>query len=259
ARETSNRIILRDPTAIEHHGPLLFHLMAADARDGDGISVRERGRQVSAWLQRRNEILNEQRMEHPHGWDIDDRDIAAQTEAILRIAGSQYAVGRVRLWRPKSIALRVATILSCKLITTGEASLVERCLTEAPITTPWDLFLLIPLALAGRDVDVARLEAGLVRLLRRGLIRLDQLKDAWSDGNTSAEYFDMILTACEVIIARAGDRACTVPILERFADRELRRRDRLYTSRVVSIGLDHGVGHFRPLSLTRQRRLLAYH
>src|SRR5215510_13226153 len=24
-------------------------------------------------------------------------------------------------------------------------------------------------------------------------------------------------------------------------------------------GLDHGVGHFRPLSLTRQRRLLAYH
>ena len=24
-------------------------------------------------------------------------------------------------------------------------------------------------------------------------------------------------------------------------------------------GLDHGVGHFRPLSLTRQRHLLAYH
>ena len=25
------------------------------------------------------------------------------------------------------------------------------------------------------------------------------------------------------------------------------------------LGLDHGVGHFRPFSLTRQRRLLAYH
>jgi len=24
-------------------------------------------------------------------------------------------------------------------------------------------------------------------------------------------------------------------------------------------GLDHGVGHFRPLSITRQRHLLAYH
>jgi hypothetical protein len=26
-----------------------------------------------------------------------------------------------------------------------------------------------------------------------------------------------------------------------------------------SEGLDHGVGHFRPLSITRQRHLLAYH
>ena len=79
------------------------------------------------------------RAEHPHGWDINDRDIAAQTEAILRIAGPQHAVGSVRQWRPKSIALRVATILSCKLITMGEAPLVERCLTEALITTPWDI------------------------------------------------------------------------------------------------------------------------
>jgi hypothetical protein len=70
----------------------------------------------------------------------------------------------------------------------GEATVVERCLTETPITTPWDLLLLTPLALASRDVDVARLEAGLVSLHRHGLIRLNQLKDAWSDGNTSAEY-----------------------------------------------------------------------
>ena len=25
------------------------------------------------------------------------------------------------------------------------------------------------------------------------------------------------------------------------------------------VGLDHGVGHFRPLRITRQRHLLAYH
>ena len=30
------------------------------------------------------------------------------------------------------------------------------------------------------------------------------------------------------------------------------------TSR-ANLGLDHGVGHFRPLSITRQRHLLAYH
>ena len=169
----------------------------------------------------------------PHGWSINDRDIAAETEAILRIAGPQHAVDSVRRWHPKSIALRVASILSCKLITAGEAALVERCLTEAHIPTPWDLFLLTPLALAGKEVDLSRLESSLVSLLRHRLIRLDQLKDTWSDDNTSAEYLDMILTACEVIVARGGNRACMIPVLERFADRELRRRDRLFTSQVA--------------------------
>src|SRR5712691_11459599 len=30
-------------------------------------------------------------------------------------------------------------------------------------------------------------------------------------------------------------------------------------SKLQTVGLDHGVGHFRPLSITRQRHLLAYH
>jgi hypothetical protein len=29
--------------------------------------------------------------------------------------------------------------------------------------------------------------------------------------------------------------------------------------RHLFVGLDHGVGHFRPLSITRQRHLLVYH
>ena len=35
--------------------------------------------------------------------------------------------------------------------------------------------------------------------------------------------------------------------------------DRLISLVSILTGLDHGVGHFRPFSLTRQRRLLAYH
>jgi hypothetical protein len=79
------------PDEIEHHGPLLFHLMATDARAENAISVREGYRQVRAWLQRRHEHFQEQRTEHPssvpHGWSINDHDIAADTEAVLRIAG----------------------------------------------------------------------------------------------------------------------------------------------------------------------------
>jgi hypothetical protein len=239
ARDTSSRVILRAPDEIEHHGPLLFHLMAADARDEDGISVREGDRQVRAWLQRRTENFEEQRNKHPRsepqGWSINDRDIAAQTEAVLRIAGPQPAIDNVLRWRPRSVALRVASILSFKLIIAGEDALVERCITEVNISTPWDLFLLTPLALAGKEVDVSRLESSLASLLRHRLIRLDKLQDTWSDYNATAEYLDMILTACEVIAARGGNRAYIVPVLECFADQELRRRDRLFTSQIARI------------------------
>ena len=241
ARDTSRRIVLRDPNEIEHHGPLLFRLMAADARHGDDISVREGYRQVLAWLKRRNENFKEQRREHANaplqGWDINDRDIAAETEAMLRIAGAQHAVERLRRWRPRSVALRIASSLSRKLIMAGEADLVERCITEAEIPAPWDLFLLTPLALAGRQVDLTRLESSLACLLGRRLIRLDILKDSRRDEKVTAQYVDMILTACEVLIARGGDRACVVPILERIANRELRRRNQLFTFQVALIDL----------------------
>jgi hypothetical protein len=85
ARETASRIILRDPEVIEHHGPLLFHLMAVDAYDGDGISVREGARQVNAWLQRRNEIFNEQTTEHRE-------KLASSNVASLRLPSRRHGI-----------------------------------------------------------------------------------------------------------------------------------------------------------------------
>ena len=239
ARDRSSRVVLRNPNEIEHHGPLLFHLMAADARDGSAISVREGHRQVLAWLKRRNENFEEQRREYqnsePQGWSINDRDIAAEIEAVLRIAGSRHAVQRVLQWRPRTVALRVASILSLKLIISGEAALVERCITEAKIPTPWALFLLIPLALAGKEVDLARLESSVASLLRRGLIPVDSLRDTLSDDNPTAEYLDTILTTCEVVVTRGGDPTRVAPVLQQFTHPDLRRRDRLFTSQVSLI------------------------
>src|SRR5581483_6178594 len=170
ARDTSSRIVLRDAHQIMSHGPLLFHLMAADAQNGDDIAVREGYRQLGAWLQRRKEEFREQKRRHPHsspqGWSIDDDDIAAETEAALRIAGPRKAVAALLRWRPKATALRVASLLSFKLITSGDEDLVRLCLTEGGISTPWDLFLLTPLALAGKQIDLSRLEASLACLVR---------------------------------------------------------------------------------------------
>ena len=238
ARDTSSRIVLRDPNEIENHGPLLLHLMAADAQAGDAISVREGSRQADAWMRRRTDHFDEQKKTHPHsqpqGWSIKDHDIAAETEAVLRIEGPRRAVDRLLRWRPRPIALRVASALARKLITSGEAALVERCITEAGIRAPWDLFLLTPLALGGREVDPSRLEASLAMLLRHRLIRLQHLPDAWSE-NRAADYLDTILTACEIVVARGGEHSAVVPVLQVFANPEQRRRDRIFTSQVFLI------------------------
>lgn len=240
ARDTSSRIILRDPDEIENHGRLLFHLMAADALAGDGISVREGQRQVWAWMQRRDKSYKEQLREHPRirpqGWPIDYQEIAAQTESMLRIAGPRAAVESLMRWTPRPIALRIASILSFKLIISGETNLLRDCITQGLVVSPWDIFLLTPLALSGENVDLQSLEAGVTRILRRGLINIDKMKDRFVNGdNGDVEYLEIILIACETFIARGGDRGRVVPVLERIADRESRRRDRLFTSQASLI------------------------
>jgi hypothetical protein len=241
ARDTSGRIVLRDPEQIENHGPLLFHLMAADTRDGDGISAREGYRQLRAWMQRRSENFKEQKEKHPyshpHGWDIHARDIAAEIEVALRMGDPQAAVNTLLRWKPKPVALQVASLLTHKLIVSGDEELVERCVTERAVTAPWALFLLTPLALAGKDVDLAILEESLAALLRRRLIRIDKLRDTWQEDNPGADYLEAILVACEVIISRGGNNAKVIPVLQRLANPEVRRRDRLYTSQVSLIDL----------------------
>jgi hypothetical protein len=235
ARDTSSRDILRDPTAIEHHGPLLFHLMSTDAHKKNSISVREGHRLVHAWMQRRKREFEEQEKKHPNashqGWDISIRDIMAETEAILRTTNPREALNFLLRWRPKNIAAQVALNLSSNLIISGENNLVKQCLDEVG-GSPWNIFLLVPLALAGDDVDLSQIETSLVRMLRRGLISPELLRDVRSDKNVSAEMLDVIVTACEIIISRGGDAERIIPILSQIAGQDVRRSDKLYDSQI---------------------------
>ena len=239
AQDTSGRIILRDPDEIKNHGPLLFHLMATDARNNDNIAVRERHRQVRAWLQSRNDAFREQKKRHPaaqqHGWTITHHDIAAETEAMLHSKGPRHAFSALRRWHPKTIALNVASTLSVKLIISGHQELVKQCINEVKIPSPWDIFLLAPLSLAGGNIDPSRFESGLDKLQRRRLTRLDTLKDIWGDEKPDTDYFDVIITACEVVAAHGGDLEYIRPVLEQIADRDVRRWDRLHSFRISTI------------------------
>jgi len=239
ARDTTSRTILRDPEQIENHGSLLFQMMAVDGRKRDPISARETYRQARAWMERRAESLKEQERENPHiqpqGWHISSSDIAGSIEAILRIAGPRAAVDELFSWIPRTVALRVGAILPARLIISGDADL-EQCVKE--IHPPWDLLLFVPLALSGRDVDMSRVLHSLEKLHRRGLIRLEMLREPRNDGtNFAAVYLETALSACELVIARGGDFNAVMPILNIFADPELRRVDRLATYQQKLINL----------------------
>jgi len=242
ARDTSSRMILRDPDLVEIHGSLLFHFMAADAVRGDGISVREGLRQVQAWLQRREQDARDQQADNPqvdpHRWSIDSDDVAAETEAILRISGPQRAVKSLRRWRPRALSLGVVQTLAAKLMASGDHKLLERCIAEGAVSTPWDLLLLVPLALGGKDVDLERLRSSLATMLRRGLIRVHLLDEGWREDNPFGDYLETVATACEIIAFRGGDTSGTVvSVLERFAESRFRQTDRLHTSQIRLIDL----------------------
>lgn len=241
ARDTASRLILRDASLIEVHGPLLFHFMAADAVSGDGISVREGSRQVRAWLQRRDQDGKDQKAANPesdpHRWSIDADDVAAEVEAILRIAGPQAAVARLKTWRPRALGLDVVLPMALRLVAAGDYEVLERSIAEGAVSTPWDLLLLVPLALAGRKIDVSGIRTSLATLLRRGLIRVERLDEMWREENSVGDYLDTIVTACEILALHGDTSGTLVSVLQGFAEPRIRRADRLHTSQVRLIDL----------------------
>jgi hypothetical protein len=116
-RDSAVRLILLDAKELEHHGPLLFHLMLEDARAGNLIAAREDYRQLRAWLSRRNDELAEQRAQgqRQDSWTIAHRDVVAQVEAVLLTMGAKAAVATLRSWRPRDLGASVARILVPRL------------------------------------------------------------------------------------------------------------------------------------------------
>ena len=242
ARDTAVRALLRDPQAIESHGPLLFHSLAADARNSDALSVREGRKHLRAWMQRRQQYFNDQENEHPgwhgHGWEIGHLDIAAETEAALRVVGPEAAIGGLLRWKPRWLAYQVATSLAIRFLTMGEKSHIEKCLGEGLVESPWDIFLLTQLALSTGGVDVQLLEKSLKTLYRRRLVPSPlSVEDLLRQSNPQAEYLDIILTACEIVIAYGGDKESVIPILKLLATTDARRRDKHIASRVSTADL----------------------
>jgi hypothetical protein len=233
--DSASKMILQDANEIEHHGPLLFHRLRENAASKNAVMAREDFRQLRAWLRRRKEDLDSRKKEHPEwhqidAWKIGDDDVAAEVEATILLYGPEAALDDLSGWKPRELHLRVAQILVPRLLMLGHADLVEKCIDEDLVPPPWDLALLVPLALSCRAVDVTRFENSIGRFQRYlRVFRLQRLRDEWTPGLASY-WFDTIMTACEIVVAHGGSRERIRPVLAAFADPQFRGIDHLHAS-----------------------------
>jgi len=236
--DSASKMILQDSNEVEHHGPLLFHRLRENAVSGNAVMAREDFRQLRAWLRRRNEDLDRRKKEHPEwhqidAWKIGDDDVAAEVEATILLYGPEAALDDLGSWKPRQLYLRVAQILVPRLLMLGHADLVEKCINEDLVSPPWDLALLVPLALSGRAVDLSRFENSLGRLHRYlRVFSLHRLRNEWAPGLASY-WIGTIMTACEIVLAHGSSCDRVRHILMAFADKEFRRIDRLHVSQAT--------------------------
>lgn len=160
AQASLRKTVLFETGEIGLHGRALCHLMLDSALKGEKARARDYRRQFRAWLgtymQRRNDNQRDK-------WKLDGSDLSAEGEAILRIAGPDEGIATLRGWKPKSLIPNVILTIARRLLSSGDAAILEACLGRLTQRPLWDVFIRVPLALAGRPVDVAAIQHSLSR------------------------------------------------------------------------------------------------
>lgn len=211
APDTAGRLILTDPEQIGFHGAFLLHKQVIDAAAGDRVSLREGKRLINAWMAARKE-----RMAEPHhcDWRLDIAEVAASVEAELRAVGPEQALQSLWRWTPKRIRFHVARSLVPRLLAQGEAALLQAVL-ETGRLKPWEeLFLLVPMAIAGVPVDLAQLAYGLAGLRKRQLNFARFRSGHHSPTDLQSWVMDTAMVACELL---ATEKA-VAPLVDDFLD-----------------------------------------
>ena len=240
APETARRLILSDADCVEDHGPLLFHKLSVDAERGDAISYREGLRFLQGWLQARTHHYQNEEAHQYRAWKISISDISSAVEAALKLDGPAASLRALQAWRPKRIALEVGLTLPYRLIAEGRGDDVKAFVTDGHLGPLSSLFLLVPLALAGRAIDIQRMACGLERLRRRKLRVKRFLRTSQTSHDTASSHgrvLDTVLTACEILTIKRAAPELVDRLLADFLDPELRRIDRRHAHETVKLDL----------------------
>ena len=236
AAETAARLVLFDPDSQESHGPLLMQKLAVDAERQDAISVRAGHRALREWFRVRAARHGAMGRD-TRPWRVEVSDVVSTVEAAFKIDGPLGALKTVRMWRPKQLALDVALSLPYRLVAEGRACGLEALVESGRLGPAASLFLLIPLALAGRPVDRELLARGLGQLGRHGLRIRDSLGAIRERASIPGGVLRAVMTACEILTSRECASDLVDAILSRFLTLELRRIDTIHVGQTEKIDL----------------------
>ena len=226
AKETSSRLILRDPDRIADHGRLLFYCLGEDAANGDAYGVRETRRRLHAWFEARRDYYRGQVQEHGHGdaWPVGQEDFGTSLYASALMDGADAAIAHFRWLQPFKFAIGATRALLTRLLVEHRFELAEEIAMKIP---PWQaVFVLVPLARAGRQFDVDRLASGLAALKRRFSLDARTLGQEFQDGSIGPYVIDTVLSAAEILVGHGAYPEIANIIISPFLDYDLRRMDK---------------------------------
>ena len=226
AKYTVSRLILSEPERVADHGRFLFHSLAEDAEKGDAVGVREGRRRLRAWLEARRDDYEArvQKSGHETAWAVQPEDAAALPFEAALLDGPNAAVERYSRFRPFGSAVMVGKDLVDQLLVQGRFGLAEEIAETVP---SWQaVFVLVPLARAGRPIDLDRLSDGLKMLKRRFSLDARALGRHESNDDTGSYVIDTVLSGAEILAGHGVHTDVSTVIMSPFVDSSLRRIDK---------------------------------
>jgi hypothetical protein len=229
AQRSLRKTVLQERKYVGLHGRTLCHLMLDCAVRGDALRARDWRRQFMAWLESYFERRKAQKDRHPE-WKLDQDDLAAEGEAVLRAEGPRHGVATLRRWKPKTLMPRVIDIITRRLLASGEEELVEAVLGSLQRAPLWDVTIRVPLALAGGDAGLAQLQANLGRWVRRGWLGQSLAPRDLDQSSRHGPLVRLLLTGAEVVVAQRGIVREVRQVLEVIASPSWRTRQNIHRS-----------------------------